>query len=354
MGTPGWGLRLAALVLIAGTVPAGAQWLDRPWPGIPRTADGKPNLTAPAPRGPDGKPDLTGIWDGALVVARPEPGNLQPWVMDRARQHQLEYYKMRPYYQCRPSGPEAERFAGWKRILQTPTVIAILNDDLTYRVIHIDGRQLETDPAPSWTGYSVGRWEGDTLVVETTNFHPSQSFRGASEHLKVTERFTRTGPDTILYKFTIDDPGTFARPWTGEVPFTRIDELIYEYACHEGNYGMTGILVGARMEERAKAAAPKHKVRRRALPYRTRATARQAIFVATKSKESRRLPVTQEIALSVKSDKVECAINNKVVASYNKADLVTAGKLKSTDGIYGVRFAHNTEVLVSGLKMTKN
>ena len=87
-------------------------------------------------------------------------------------------------------------------------------------------------------GDSIGRWEGDTLVVETTNFHPLQVFRGASENLKVTERFTRTGPDTILYKFTIDDPTTFTETWSGEVPFNRTDELIYEYACHEGNYAL--------------------------------------------------------------------------------------------------------------------
>ena len=83
-------------------------------------------------------------------------------------------------------------------------------------------------------GDSIGRWEGDTLVVETTNFHPPQIFRGASDTLKVIERFTRTDADTLLYKFTIDDPTTFTRPWSGEVPFDQLDELIYEYACHEG------------------------------------------------------------------------------------------------------------------------
>jgi len=90
-------LFLAALILMLGADPAGAQWLDRKTPGIPRTAAGKPDLTAPTPRGPDGKPDLTGMWDGSEVVARPEPANLKPWVMDMARKHQQEYYKMRPY-----------------------------------------------------------------------------------------------------------------------------------------------------------------------------------------------------------------------------------------------------------------
>jgi hypothetical protein len=101
-----------------------------------------------------------------------------------------------------------------------------------------------------WYGDAIGRWEGDTLVVETTNFHPAQVFRGASENLRVVERFTRTGPDTILYTFTIDDPTTFTRPWSGEVPFVRMNELIYEYACHEGNYALSNVLSGERDRER--------------------------------------------------------------------------------------------------------
>jgi hypothetical protein len=104
-----------------------------------------------------------------------------------------------------------------------------------------------------WLGDSIGRWDGDTLVVETTNFHPLQQYRGASENLKVTERFTRTGPDTIVYRFTIDDPTTFTAPWTGELPFNRLDEQIYEYACHEGNYALTNILQGERARERREA-----------------------------------------------------------------------------------------------------
>jgi hypothetical protein len=104
-----------------------------------------------------------------------------------------------------------------------------------------------------WMGDSIGRWEGDTLVVETTNFHPLQVFRGASDHLKVIERFTRTGPDTILYKFEIDDPTTFTQKWGGEVPFNRTEDLIYEYACHEGNYALSNVLSGERSRERREA-----------------------------------------------------------------------------------------------------
>jgi hypothetical protein len=114
-----------------------------------------------------------------------------------------------------------------------------------------------------WMGDSIGRWEGDTLVVETTNLHPLQlaqsglfsPYRGASENLKVIERFTRTGPDTILYRFTVEDPDALTASWTGELPFNRIDEQIFEYACHEGNYAMSNILAGERAKERR--AAPK-------------------------------------------------------------------------------------------------
>jgi hypothetical protein len=122
------------------------------------------------------------------------------------------------------------------------------------RVIRI-GANLQHPPAHIrlWMGDSIGRWEGDTLVVETTNFHPLQIFRGASENLKVMERFSRTGPDTILYTFEIDDPATFVEKWGGEVPFNRTDELIYEYACHEGNYALSNVLSGERSREKREA-----------------------------------------------------------------------------------------------------
>jgi hypothetical protein len=117
------------------------------------------------------------------------------------------------------------------------------------RIIRIGGERLPKTIRP-WMGDSIGRWEGDTLVVETTNFHPLQVFRGASDNLKVTERFSRTDANTILYKFTIDDPTTFTASWGGEVPFRRTDELIYEYACHEGNYALSNVLSGERNRER--------------------------------------------------------------------------------------------------------
>jgi hypothetical protein len=243
-------LFLAALVLLAGATPAAAQWLERPWPGIPRTANGKPNLTAPAPRGLDGKPDLAGVWDGENVVARPDLDNLQPWVTDLARQHQLEYHRMRPYYQCRPSGPEAERFGSWKRILQTPAVVAILNDDLTYRVIHMDGRALEANPAPSWMGYSVGRWEGDALVVDSVGFNDKTwtSRYGVShtESLRVTERYRRRDFGHLQVEVTFTDPGAYTKPWgfTADMTLAADTEML-EAVCEKSSEQWTGSLSDA-------------------------------------------------------------------------------------------------------------
>jgi hypothetical protein len=113
----------------------------------------------------------------------------------------------------------------------------------------------EPDPLPAhirpWMGDSWGHWEGDVLVVETTNLHPMQEFNGipAAEDLKVTERFNRIDEETILYEFTIDDPETYTEPWSGELPFAKFHDYLYEFACHEGNYSMAAMLTGARFEE---------------------------------------------------------------------------------------------------------
>ena len=122
------------------------------------------------------------------------------------------------------------------------------------RIIPLDGRPHGTERR--WTGDSRGHWEGDTLVVETTNFMPqgtgNAALRGRTdENLRLIERFRRKDADTLLYQFTVDDPTIWTRPWTAVVPMTKADGYIYEYACHEGNYGMFGILKGARAEEEA-------------------------------------------------------------------------------------------------------
>ncbi len=151
------------------------------------------------------------------------------------------------------------------QIVQTRDHVMIMTEMVhDVRVIRIGGEHPPKD-VRQWLGDSIGRWEGDTLVVETTNFHPLQLaqsgplqiHRGASENLKVTERFTLTGPDTILYTFTMEDSATFTAPFSGELPFNRSEEMIFEYACHEGNYALSNILSGERAKERRDAEAKK-------------------------------------------------------------------------------------------------
>ncbi len=135
------------------------------------------------------------------------------------------------------------------QIVQSPGYVMILVEMVhDVRIIRIDSEPLPAVMKP-WLGDSIGRWEGDTLVVETRNFNASQSFRNSSENFQVTERFTRAGPGTINYSFTINDPETFTSPWTAEIPMNRTDDRMYEYACHEGNYALPGVLAGARVEE---------------------------------------------------------------------------------------------------------
>ena len=146
------------------------------------------------------------------------------------------------------------------QIVQTSQAIMILVEMVhDVRVIHLDGRPHLPSNVRQWMGDSIGRWDGDTLVVDTTNFTDKTRFRGSSENLHVVERFTRVDPGTILYKVTIDDPTTFTKPWTLEYPFLATKGPVYEYACHEGNYAMPDILGGARLEEKAAAEAAKGK-----------------------------------------------------------------------------------------------
>jgi hypothetical protein len=243
-------LFLAAVTLVLAAAPASAQWLDRKTPGIPRTADGKPNLAAPAPHGPDGKIDLTGVWNGPVPELLLDPANEKPTTHATVLKRQAEYWKTRPSYQCLPSGPEADRSAGWKRILQTPAAIAILNDDLTYRLIFMDGRQLEKDPAPSWQGYSVGRWEGDTLVVESNGYNDktwlSRYGQSHTEALRVRERWRRADFGHLQVEVTFTDPGAYTKPWgfTASMGLAADTEML-ESICERSSEHWTGTLSDA-------------------------------------------------------------------------------------------------------------
>jgi hypothetical protein len=139
------------------------------------------------------------------------------------------------------------------QIIQAPGYVVIDVEMIhDVRIIPIDGRPHLPQNVRSWLGDSRGHWEGDTLVVDTTNFRPDATYRNTvPETLHLVERFTRVSPDAILYQFTVDDPSTYTQPWTAAVPMTKIDGPIYEYACHEGNYAMEGILGGARAQEKA-------------------------------------------------------------------------------------------------------
>jgi hypothetical protein len=137
------------------------------------------------------------------------------------------------------------------QIVQGPNYAVIVNEMIhDARVIPLDGRRRVGPSIRQWMGDSVGHWEGDSLLVETTNFTEKTSFRGASMEMRLVERFTRTGPGTISYRFTVDDPATWTQPWTAELPMTKSDEGFFEFACHEGNYGLAGVLSGARQADR--------------------------------------------------------------------------------------------------------
>jgi len=138
------------------------------------------------------------------------------------------------------------------QILQTPDNVVIFHEMIhDARIVPLDGRPHVGQNIRQWFGDSRGRWEGNTLVVDTTNFTDKVSFRGSTEGLHLIERFTRVDKDTVRYEFTIDDPATFTKKWTAAIPMARTDEQIYEYACHEGNYGMVNLLKGARAQEKA-------------------------------------------------------------------------------------------------------
>jgi hypothetical protein len=140
------------------------------------------------------------------------------------------------------------------QLLQTPGYVVIVNEMVhSARVVPLDGRPHGN--IRMWKGDSRGRWEGDTLVVETINFKSGTNVPGTTANTKLTERFTRTGPNTLEYQFTVDDPTMWTRPWTAVVPMAKSDQPIYEYACHEANYGIAGILGGARAAEKAQDSA---------------------------------------------------------------------------------------------------
>ena len=236
---------LLTVIVFVLSAPIGAQWLKHPTPGIPRTADGKPNLTAPAPRTPDGKPDLSGLWQRHAdryynnITADLKPGEVQASAEALYQQRTRNFNRDSMDTLCLPNGPASATTPYHdSKIIQTPALMVILSDDLTYRQIFMDGRELERDPNPSWLGYSVAHWEANTLVVESAGFNERSwlDYGGHphSERLRVTERYHRRDFGHMELAMTLDDPTVYARPWTVTIQMElAADTEILEYVCNE-------------------------------------------------------------------------------------------------------------------------
>jgi hypothetical protein len=259
--------RIALVLLAVTTVPLAAQWLNYPTPGLPRTRDGKPNLSAPAPRGADGKPDLSGLWlisagPGYLgnITADLKPGDVQPWADELYRKRVGDIGKDDPWTVfCLPAGPRQLINGGLTRIMHTPLMMAILYEG-PYRQIFLDGRKLPEDPNPNWMGYSVGHWDGDTLVVESAGFNDrswlDMGGHPHTESLRTTERFHRRDFGHMDLQVTFDDPRAYAQPWTVSFGVSLApDTDLLEYVCNENERDRQH-LIGRTSEEKQVKVAP--------------------------------------------------------------------------------------------------
>jgi hypothetical protein len=256
--------------VVAATVPLAAQWPRYQLPGIPRTANSQPDLNAPAPRTPDGKPDLSGIWENFRrqddapvrsvnaaffddlprtlinefrdIGARMKDGlPFQPWAAELRKQRMALNSKDNPDAHCLPLGlMQLHTHVDPRRIVQTPALVVMIYEaNYGLRQIHLDGRPAPgNDPQPWWYGYSRGRWDGDTLVVETTNFRDGGwlDINGSplTDAATMTERFSRPSFGYLDIEITVDDPKAYTRPWTVNLQ-QRImaDAEMMEFICNE-------------------------------------------------------------------------------------------------------------------------
>jgi hypothetical protein len=263
-------MRRKLWILLLAPVLLPAQWINYPTPGIPRTPDGKPNLSAPAPRTRNGKPDLSGLWMTTpappALLARLIPGTtngageqppsqyfinilsdftaqnspLQPAAAAEFEQRAKNFLLESPLPHCLPEGmPMVESSPAPYKIIQTPGLTIMLYErDTTYRQIYTDGRKLPDDPNPSWLGYAVGQWEGDTFVVSSNGFNDRGwlDARGHthSESLHLTERFHRSDFGHMQVQLTVDDPKTYTRPFTVTLKQLLVpDSDLLEAFCSE-------------------------------------------------------------------------------------------------------------------------
>jgi len=257
------GMRLGALLAMLWIQWTGldAQWLHYPTAGVPRTSAGRPNLDAPPPRAADGKPDLSGLWDVEHNRPCPPDGCADmpvghefidigwsvkggvpylPWARALAKKRTEDLRVEDPTSFCLPIGiVRLHTMALLKKIVQTPGLLVILNEhNATYRQIFTDGRPLPVDPNPSWVGYSTGRWEGDTLVVQSTGFRDGlwldANGSPLTEGARLTEKFRRVSYGKLQIDVTVDDVKAYSAPWTVRLnQFLALDTDLVDYICHE-------------------------------------------------------------------------------------------------------------------------
>lgn len=234
-----------AILFLAILLPAAAQWVHYPTPGLARTPDGKPNLTALAPKTRDGKSDLSGIWHVTdrkylfnLAIDVGEPP-FQPWAAAQYKERQANASKDRPSGHCLPhmltDAPLVPTTVF--KILQTPGVTLVLYEEMNhFRQIFTDGRKLPEPTTGAWFGYSVGRWDGNTFIVDSTGFNDrgwlDDPGHPHTEALHVIERYRRPDLGHLEIQFTIDDPKAYTKPWSVTVPFELMPDIeLIENIC---------------------------------------------------------------------------------------------------------------------------
>ena len=242
------GLRVIALVMLVVCADAQAQWFDWATPTAPRTADGRVNAAAPAPRMPNGRIDMSGVWvptdaRGTLF----DSSKIRKPALDAMREQERTFYTRDPRFHCLPSGPSnypaGASVGGQRRMVQHADYIAILNPDMTYRQVFMDGRTLEAEPLlTTWMGYSTGRFEGDVLVIQSNGYNDktwlTREGLPHTDKLRITERYTRKSFGQMTLEITYEDPGTFTEPVKATVDLVnQPDNGMLETICNESATG---------------------------------------------------------------------------------------------------------------------